>query len=114
MNKLIYLFFVFLVPTGVFADEPPTWEAFAVVSNNEKFLAAVSSVKGDSILEPYYRKWELTIYDLSHDTIEIWRKEYFFDGYPGGWLSNDGKVFVRVNSWLDFEMPPNQVFIYTP
>jgi len=111
MKKKILLFFLVL-SNGISADEPPCWCEFSIKSDNNLFRAEIEFVKKDSLLKPWRRDWTIKVYENNVKSKLKWSSIFHQDGYGGGTLSNDGKIYIYVNDWLDMNIPPNQVVIY--
>lgn len=100
MKYSFTLLLILMLQSFAFADAPPRWREFKVVSENKKFQANVTRNENDSLKQPWDSKWILTVYKISgKDSIELWKTDYEFDGYTEGILSNDGSIFVYVNFW---------------
>ncbi len=77
-------------------DEPPSWQPFERCAANERFCAHVKRIECTSA-SPCEQRYVLRVID--GDGSAVWSSPYNYDGYPGGYLSNDGAYFVYVNFW---------------
>jgi len=100
---VMLLFCVFLTFSRfAFCDEPPSWKDFEVKSANGDFIAKVAASPGT-------RNYRLSVY-AAGDTGVMWSCGYDYDGYPGGLLSDDGIVFVSINTWYKDNAPVVTVY----
>ncbi|MCG8588699.1 MAG: hypothetical protein MJE66_05360 [Proteobacteria bacterium] len=77
-------------------DEPPSWQPFERCSANERFCARIEPL-GGTTGSPRSRSYVLRV--TGADGARVWSSPYSYDGYVGGYLSNDGAYFVYVSFW---------------
>ncbi len=93
-------------PTAV-ADQPPAWAPFEACSANEQYCAYVEPT-GSGSGPPSERKHVLRVVERNGPA--VWSSPYFYDGYAGGFLSNDGAYFVTVNFWYEASDPVVSIY----
>ena len=85
------------------ADEPPSWQAFTVCSETQRYCADVRPVTETN--EPWTVEWQLVVTEQGSSTV-LWQSQFFPSGYDdGGMLSEDGATFVKVSFWYYPEKP---------
>ncbi len=85
-----------------FADEPPSWTNYKVVSKNGDYFAWVQSSNEDSLKKPWECDWTLTVYNkIENDSVQIWKSKYAPNGYKSGKISDDGQFFAEVDKWFN-------------
>lgn len=97
MKNSVLLFLFLGIFTFCNADEPPSWQPYKVVSENQKYFAWIDYSDKNSLKQPWERQWQLSIY--SQDSTLVWQKKIQPTGYPDGNLTNDGNAFVIVETW---------------
>jgi len=107
-NALFILFILMLFVVKVYADEPPSWTAYKVVSENGNFFSWVHFADNDTTKSAWERKWALTVY--TKDSTKLWQQAVNPTGYPEGKLSNDGAYFSYVNYWYYSDSPVVEVY----
>jgi len=90
------------------ADEPPAWQEFTVDSPNGQFRAGVKPLEPGSRKPFHERVYTITVYD--EDGEVYWRQPYYYDGYLGGLLSDDGEVFAYVSFWYYHDKPVVHIY----
>ena len=90
----------------VLADDPPSWSEFDVRSPNGHYLATVSVREKPEGAPRWVWQYQLTVFDTRQGTRQsLWSCDYTYDGYSGGYLSDDGSAFVYVNFWYEPDGP---------
>ena len=92
-----YLFLIVLFHNFCYADEPPSWEPYKVVSENREYFCWVDFNDNDTSKYEWERKWILKVYNK--DSTLFWERDYQPSGYSGGILSNDGRKFIYIEYW---------------
>lgn len=93
------------------ADEPPSWSPFDVLSSNGRYLAAIRLRDEREPTEPTVGRYQLTVFDTQGRAPRpVWSCAYAYDGYPGGFLSDDGATFVYVNTWYAEDAPVVSIY----
>lgn len=85
---------IFLILSSAYyclADSPPCWCNFEIKSGNGVFVPYVhkDSTKTEAAI-PILNEWVLSVYDTKSNTL-LWSTEYEYNGYPDGYLSDNGK-----------------------
>ena len=96
----LFLILLFLAATKYvsFADEPPSFSDFKVESGNGEYFAVVQCAVEKC--SPYgLGNYSLSVYRKPDPSAAIWSVPYHYDGYEGGYLSDDGKTFLYVSFW---------------
>ncbi len=95
---------LFILGSIALADiMPPSWSNHRVESANGRFYASIVEMYGVPIpgsdrTSCWQTFWMLSVHDAETDAV-LWTTELAWDGYEGGLLSDDGKVFARVASF---------------
>lgn len=87
------------------ADEPPSWQEFAVCTRDGRYCANVERVDPGSS-DPWKAEYRLrvTLTDAGVQR-ELWSASYQYDGYPYGKLTDDGRRFIYVSHWYWEDRP---------
>jgi hypothetical protein len=103
---------VFLVPAlMVRADEPPSWSEFQDTSPNRKFVAKVAVKDKGGKQHSWEWSYTLSVYNAKEeDKKPLWSCDYVYDGYPDGYLADDGKTFTTVSFWYYNSSPVVSVY----
>jgi hypothetical protein len=99
--RIKWLFAVILfLSVNTFADQPPSWKSFTVISDNGEWSALIAPL-GDKP-NPWNDNWEIAVYKghFHPSKNAVWESKYLPSGYSGGYLSNDGKIFSYVEYWF--------------
>ena len=106
MQKVYFIFFLALLSSTAYADSPPCWCKFEEESTNKKYIAIVDRPEKDSMIDPWKSVWTLSVYEKTEKGNRLmWKMNYDYTGYPGGLLSDDGKVFTYVEFWFYADIP---------
>lgn len=97
MRKYLFLTCLVINVSLCFADEPPSWTPYRIVSENEEFFCWIDFADNKTSLPSQKRKWALKVY--SSDSTLIWKRNFHPSGYSEGSLTNDGNSFVYVDFW---------------
>ncbi|WP_299948458.1 hypothetical protein [uncultured Microbulbifer sp.] len=114
--KLKIFLILFFIPLQAYADQPPDWRNFKVTSANGKWNAFVGRDYNEGAKYPWEDTWTLSVYKAfrypipTPSEIPIWSRPYDPSGYAGGYLSDDGKVFVYVEYWYHKDRPVVKIF----
>jgi hypothetical protein len=92
------------------ADAPPAYLPFERASENAQFVAKVEVADRRGKTSAWEWKYSIKVFEVVTSAGPLWEADYYFDGYEGGMLSNDGCCFVYVNFWF-FDKGP-LVYIY--
>ncbi|GEO02610.1 hypothetical protein AAE02nite_02740 [Adhaeribacter aerolatus] len=107
-NALSVLFTLMFLVVKAYADEPPSWTPYKIVSENGGIFSWIHFGDNDTTKSPWERKWALTVY--TKDSTELWEQQINPTGYPEGKLSNNGKYFSYVNYWYYSDSPVVEVY----
>ena len=80
-----------------FADRPPSWLPYRILSANNEYFGWVNYSETDTLKDPWDRDWNLKVY--SQDSLLVWKTSYHPSGYPSGILSNDGEKMIYIDNW---------------
>ena len=112
MNLSIRLIFVITFTTNflqLYADEPPSWSPYTVLSKNQQFSAKIHQSNHQE--QHNNKQWFISVFNS--DSILLWKQSFIHSGHDGGLLSNDGKLFVTVEDWMQKDTNFPQVIVYT-
>ena len=93
---------VSMFPPIAFADTPPAWEPFAIVSANGLFRASIEAADASRGTYPWQRKFRVAVSRIGDgkEAMPVWSAAYQYTGYPhGAKLSDDGEYFVQLGYW---------------
>lgn len=98
LGRVIALILLLVMSTAQ-ADEPPSWGEFEIFSSNGKYVAKVRAKDRSDGPYPYDWDYAIEVFDTKKHGKPLWYSEYYYDGYSGGILSDDGSTFVYVSFW---------------
>ena len=111
MRNIACFCILLLISEKALADLPPSNDSFKVSTATQEWSAFVypESSQKTSVEQT----WSLAIYKGKfHPSKQpVWQSTFFHTGYSGGYLSEDGKIFVVVSQWYLHNQPT--VYIYT-
>jgi hypothetical protein len=87
----------------------PGYRPFTVCTESGRYCAEMDRFAQSR--HPWRAYYKLTIWEEHEDQRrELWSQDYWYDGYAGGLLSPDGRIFVHVARWYS---PDTVVWIYS-
>ena len=97
MRQSLLLIFLVITTSFCYADEPPSWSPYKIISENKEFFCWIDYADKETLKDPWERKWNLKIY--GDDSTLIWKRVFNPSGYHDGTLSNDGSNFIIIEFW---------------
>ncbi len=102
-TKLTILLALILSCFQVKADLPPCWLEYSIYSLDSAYRADITFPKEDSIKTPSEKRWQIKVFDSKSNNAK-WESSFLHGGYGGGILSNDGKLYVNAEFFMNSEL----------
>lgn len=114
--KIRLLLLFILLPLRAYSDLPPDWSNYKVTSHNGKWSVFLSRDYNEGAEHPWQDTWTLSVYKAFQyptpgpNQVPVWSRAYNPSGYPEGYLSDDGEIFVYVDFWYHENFPVVKIF----